>query len=256
MILVILQARLSSKRLPGKVLKPVLGKPMLIRQIERIKKSTLIDKLVVATSNHNSDDAIAALCQENKIDCFRGDLDDVLGRFYECSQKYNPDHIIRLTGDCPLIDHKIIDETIKYHLDNNFDYTSNVLKPHFPDGFDVEIFKYECLETAFKNAQLPSHREHVTQYIISRTDIYKIGNYADGSDFSDLRLTVDEQQDFDLIKIIYEKLYPHNPDFNLGDVIDLLDKEPLLKEINKGIGRNAGLKKSQEQDQLYLNHKN
>ncbi|OGI17037.1 MAG: spore coat protein [Candidatus Melainabacteria bacterium RIFOXYA12_FULL_32_12] len=256
MILAILQVRTSSSRLPNKVLLPVLDKPMLIRQIERIKKSKLIDKLVVATSIDISDNPIEKLCIDNHIEYFRGSLNDVLERFYDCAQKYKPEHIVRLTGDCPVIDPEILDKTIEYHLNNDFDYTSNGYEPVFPDGLDVEAFKYECLTKAQKEASLPSHREHVTQFIHTQKDIYKLGNYKETKNLSHLRWTVDEPEDFILITKIYEELYPQNPDFKMQDILDLLDKKPELTQINSKFERNEGLKKSIDKDKEFLKNKN
>jgi len=148
MILAILQARTSSSRLPGKVLKPILGKPMLLLQIERVRRARKIDKLVVATSNDPSDDGIEALCKQHGIDCFRGSLNDVLDRFYRAALTYNPEHIVRLTGDCPLIDPELVDSIIDMHLEGNYDYTSNAIQMTFPDGLDVEILTIKVLKEA------------------------------------------------------------------------------------------------------------
>ena len=131
MILAILQARTNSFRLPGKVLKPILGKSMLLHQIERIQNSNMIDKLVVATSTNVSDDAIEKMCQDNNIKVFRGDLSNVLDRFFQCARQYKPKHVVRLTGDCPLADWKVIDQTIQYHIKGKYDYVNNRLKPAF-----------------------------------------------------------------------------------------------------------------------------
>ena len=144
MILAILQARFSSSRLPGKVLKSILGKPMLLHQIERIQNSKRIDKLVVATSIEKSDNVIEEICLDNDIEVFRGSLDNVLDRFYQCAKLYNPEHIVRLTGDCPLVDWQAIDQTIQYHVKGKYDYVNNRSKPAFPDGLDVEVITYSA----------------------------------------------------------------------------------------------------------------
>jgi len=167
MILAILQARVSSTRLPGKVLKPILGMPMLLRQIERVKQAKLIEQLLVATSDDKSDDPIEQLCRENDIACFRGSLDDVLDRFYQAAKPYQPDHIVRLTGDCPLIDPQLIDEVVVFCLSGDYDYVSNAFEPTYPDGLDVEVFRFPCLQQAWEEAELPSEREHVTLFIKS-----------------------------------------------------------------------------------------
>jgi spore coat polysaccharide biosynthesis protein SpsF len=248
MILSILQARVSSMRLPEKVLKPILGRPMLLLQIERIKRATLIDRFILATSTDQSDDPVEKLCRENKITCVRGSLNDVLDRFYQAALPLNPDHVVRLTGDCPLADPVVIDQTISSHLQGGFDYTSNVVKPTFPDGLDVEIFRFSCLQQAWKEAKSPSQREHVTPFIHQQPDRYKIGSVTNPFDLSQLRWTVDEPDDFALITMIYEALYPGNPLFSMKDVLTYLDEKPQLKVYNTHFKRNEGFQKSLAED--------
>ena len=252
MILAILQARVSSTRLHGKVLKPILGKPMLARQIERIKCSKLIDKLIVATSTDLSDNFIDELCSKEEVACFRGSLDDVLDRFFNTAKPYKPDHIVRLTGDCPLADPVIIDEVISYHLYGGYDYSANTLEPTFPDGMDTEVFKYICLEQAWKEAVLPSQREHVTPFIYQQPDRFKIGNFKNTVDQSWLRWTVDEPADFELISMIYNSLYTKNPKFTTNDIMAFLDSHPDLKTMNTHHQRNEGIKKSFDKDAMFL----
>lgn len=247
MILAILQARVSSTRLPGKVLKPLLGKPMIIRQIERLKHSRRIDHLVVATSNHESDNELFEICQEYDIPCFRGDLDDVLDRFYQVAKLYNPEHIVRITGDCPLIDPILMDEIIEFHINGNYDYTSNTIEPTFPDGLDVEVFKYSCLVEAKKNAKLPSEKEHVTPYI-RQNPSNKKGSFKNKIDLSNYRWTVDEPLDFVLVEKIYEALYQEDGLFTTKDVLNYLEKHSELKTLNSMYKRNEGYIKSLEKD--------
>ncbi|NWF37922.1 NTP transferase domain-containing protein [Mariprofundus sp. NF] len=245
MILAILQARLSSTRLPNKVLLPLFGKPMLVRQIERVMRSNRIDQLVVATSDGASDDAIETLCDSLNISCFRGSLDDVLDRFYQATVMQGPDHVVRLTGDCPLADPDVIDGVIQMHLLNQNDYTSNCIHPTFPDGLDVEVIRYEALKEAWSNAELKSQREHVTPYIYQHPERFKISNYYhSGENLSHLRWTVDEARDFELVTEIYQRLYPEKPEFNMHDVLELLEEHPVLKAINTHIERNEGYQKS------------
>jgi spore coat polysaccharide biosynthesis protein SpsF len=248
----ILQVRLSSARLPGKVLKDILGKPMLERQIERLRRAEALNQLVVATSDRGEDDAIELLCQKLGVDCFRGSLNDVLTRFYQCALKYSPKHVVRLTGDCPLADPAIIDEVVRLHLEGNYDYTSNTNPPTWPDGMDVEVMKYECLAEAYAEAELPSEREHVTLFIYRQPERYRLGSLTQEEDLSALRLTVDEPEDLELVTKIYERLYPQNHDFTLADILALLDKTPALKEVNQRFGRNEGSMASEENDRAYL----
>lgn len=252
MILAVLQARFSSTRLPGKVLKPILGRPMLAFQVERVERCKRIDRLVVATSTDGSDDAIDDLCRKIGVDCFRGSLGDVLDRVYRAALGYNPEHVVRLTGDCPLADPEVIDGLIEFYLEGCYDYASNTLEPTFPDGLDAEVMRFSALEEAWKRAVLPSEREHVTPFIYKMPGRFKIGNFRRLEDLSYLRWTVDEPEDFELVRQIYEALYPSNPDFSAEDVLGLIRRAPLFAEINKGIGRNQGLKKSEEKDREFL----
>lgn len=244
MILAILQARVTSSRLPGKVLKPVLGEPMLLRQIERIQRSRLIDRLVIATSTDHTNDAIEKMCTENQLSFFRGSLNDVLDRFYQAAMLFKPLHVVRLTGDCPLTDPDLIDEVVSFHLKGNFDYTSNALEPTYPDGLDVEIMRFSCLSRAWEEASLPSEREHVTSFIYKRPDLFKIGSVKGKFDLSFLRWTVDEPLDFELISNVYERLYPINPQFTTEHIYNLLKDNPELQNINAKFERNEGYQRS------------
>jgi len=247
-VIAILQARTSSTRLQGKVLKPILGKPMLQLELERIQKAKLIDKVVIATSKHRSDDGVASLCQTLNIECFRGELDDVLDRYYQASKKYKPKHIVRVTGDCPLIDSDIIDQVIDLHINSNFDYTSNCEPPTFPDGLDIEIFTFKALKNAWKESKKPSEREHVTLFIRNNPDLFTCQNYTYKDDLSYLRWTVDEPEDFEFVTKIYQELYQKKPNFLLKDILLLLEQKPLLKKINNEFIRNEGLLLSKNKD--------
>ena len=252
MILAILQARFSSSRLPGKVLKPILGKEMLLHQIERLQHSKMIDKLVVATSTDISDDAIELLCLDNGIEVFRGSLNNVLDRFYQCTKRYNPEHVVRLTGDCPLADCQIIDQVIQLHLDNDDDYTSNCFPATYPDGLDVEIVKVNALKNAWDKAKLPSEKEHVTYYITQRGSEFRMGNLSNNLDLSHFRWTVDEPEDFTLVDKIYQKLYKESSLFTMQDVLNLLRQQPEFVKINDKLTRNKGLIKSLKEDEEFL----
>jgi spore coat polysaccharide biosynthesis protein SpsF len=245
-VLAIIQARTSSSRLPNKVLKLILGKPMLIHQIERVQLSKMIDHLVVSTSEDSSDDQLVGLLKNAGIDCYRGSLKNVLDRFFQTASIYNPDHIVRLTGDCPVIDFEIIDKVVELHLDNGFDYTSNAPNSNvtFPDGLDVEVMKFGVLKKAWKESTLPSEREHVTPYINNHPEIFFTGCYVSHQNLSKYRWTVDEPEDFDLIEKIYHSLYYSNKAFKMKDILQLMDKNPKMEFINQKIERNEGMKKS------------
>jgi spore coat polysaccharide biosynthesis protein SpsF len=248
MILAILQARVSSTRLPGKVLKTIVGKPMVLHQLERLRRVRSFDKLVVATSTEESDLPLVELCRREKIECYAGSLDDVLDRFYQTAQKLNPDTIVRLTGDCPLTDPELIDEVIQFHMDGGYDHSSNSVEPTFPNGLDVSVFKYTCLEQAWNEATLPSDREHVDTFIWKQPGRFKIGHYKETEDRSHFRWTVDEPEDFELITRIYEALYPQNRNFTTDDILHLLDKNPDWIKINAQFERNEGYRKSLKND--------
>lgn len=247
--LAILQARASSTRLPNKVLAPILGQPMLARQIERLRRSNLIDRLVVATSEDAGDDALAQLCREASVAVYRGSLNDVLARFVGAYNACGPaQHIVRLTGDCPLIDPQVINRVIDLHLTSGADYTSNVLPPTFPDGLDVEAFRAELLQRANNEARLPSEREHVTPWIHQHPEGFKRENLRHEADLSYLRWTVDEPADLEFVRAVYAALYPVKPDFVMTDILALLEAHPQLAEINQGFVRNAGYLKSLKAD--------
>ena len=239
-ILAILQARMSSRRLPGKVLKPILGEPMLARQIERIRRAKTIDRLVVATSNDRSDDPIADLCARFGVDCFRGSLADVLDRFCMAANRYSPEQVVRLTGDCPLIDSAVIDAVVRFHLAGGYDYSSNTIHPTFPDGLDVEICRYACLVEAGSEATTPFQREHVTPFFYRQPGRYRLGDFRRSPDLSGLRWTVDNPEDYEVVCRVYAALYPSNPNFALDDILALFENNPDLAKINAGYRRNEG----------------
>jgi len=245
-VLAIIQARMSSIRLPGKVLSEILGRPMLACQIERLRRAESFEELVVATSDHDEDNAIETFCREAGVDCFRGVLDDVLARFYDCAAAYGAKHVVRLTGDCPLADPTVIDRVVRFHLDGSYDYTSNIQPPTWPDGLDVEIMRMSALDDAHAEAKLPSEHEHVTPFIRNRPERYRIGNLVQEPDLSRHRLTVDEPEDLEKVRRIYEHLYPNNPAFTFGDVMALLNGDAALAAVNTHIGPNEILDAAME----------
>jgi glutamate-1-semialdehyde 2,1-aminomutase len=244
----VLQARFSSSRLPGKVLLPLQGRPMLARQLERLRRSRRVDALVVATSDRPDDDELAALCAEEGVACFRGSLDDVLDRFYRAADQYKPAAVVRLTGDCPLADPAVIDACIDFFRAGGYDYASNSVEPTFPDGLDVEVMRFDCLERAWREAAVPSEREHVTPFIHTRPDRFRIGSFRNKRDLSSMRWTVDEPDDLEFVRAVYAALYPENSAFATGDVLALLERRPELAAINDRHQRNEGYEKSKARD--------
>jgi spore coat polysaccharide biosynthesis protein SpsF len=252
MIIAVLQARVSSSRLPGKVLKPILGIPMLGRHLERLQRVKLFDRLIVATSTEASDTPVVRLCDKLGVDCYRGSLNDVLDRYYHALEPHHPDIVVRLTGDCPLTDPGVIDECIGFFLNHKFDYVSNCMKRTFPIGLDTEVFRFEALRQAWREARLPSEREHVTPFIKSHPERFRIGHFLNDIDLSHHRWTVDEPEDFKFVKAVYEKLYPLNARFSMHDILHLLKRHPELMEINYHIVHGKGYLKSLEEDKARL----
>ncbi len=240
MITAILQARMSSSRLPGKVLRQVVGRPLLALQLERVARSKRIGRLIVATSDRDDDAPVAELVRSLGVECFRGSLTDVLDRFYQAARAPAPDHVVRLTGDCPLADPVVIDSVIEFGVRGGYDYASNALQPTFPDGLDVEVARFSAVEEAWRHATLPSEREHVMPYIHRRPDRFKIGGFRNDVDLSHLRWTVDEPEDFDFVTRIFEALYPANPAFTTADILALIERQPDLARINTHHIRNSG----------------
>lgn len=241
-VLAILQARVSSSRLPGKVLMPIVGRPMLRHELDRVRRAQTLDALVVATSAEPSDDPIAQLCTDAGVDCFRGSLDDVLDRFYQAALAHRARVIVRLTGDCPLVDPVLIDRVVEFFRDGGFDLAATA--DTFPDGLDVEAMRYDVLEQAWTAATKASDREHVTLFVRRQPGRFRIGRFVSGADLSHMRWSVDEPQDLEFVRRVYDALYPANPAFTTEDVLALLAAHPHLAGVNRGIQRNEGLRRS------------
>lgn len=236
---------MTSTRLPGKVMRPILNQPMLLRQIERIRRACTLSHLVVATSDTPMDDPLAEVCRDATVDLYRGSLNDVLSRYAEATKRFMPVHIVRLTGDCPLTDPAVIDRVVTHHVTCRADYTCNVSPPTYPDGLDVEVMKASALNAAHEEATSATEREHVTLFITRRPDRFSIANVAnDDGDLSHLRWTVDELADFELVEAIYGALYPSNPAFTTADIVSWLHENPSWRDHNVRHKRNEGLAKT------------
>lgn len=245
-VLAITQARTGSSRLPGKVLKTIAGKPLLTLHLERILGAKQINQLMVATTTAQQDDEIAELVSKLNLPVYRGSVENVLDRFYQAARIYRPEWVVRLTADCPLIDPFLIDQIVDMALANNVDYCSNTLKPTFPDGMDVEVFKFSALEKAWKEATTTSDKEHVTPYIHQNSTFYNKKpftsiNYTNPIDYASVRLTVDEMYDYEVIKSLIEKS-GLNRDWKT--YADCYRQDPEIKSINQHIQRNEGYNKS------------
>lgn len=239
MIVCIIQARIGSTRLHGKVMKELRGKTVLSHVVDRVKRSKRLDKVIIATTKNKEDDEIVNECKKIGVEYHRGSVDNVLSRYYEVANNENADIIVRVTSDCPLIDPEIIDEMIKYFEKENevghIDYLSNSIIETFPRGFDVEIFTYDSLREAYNNAKLDYEKEHVTPYIYMNKDKFIIKNFSNDKNYSQYRLTLDTIEDYILINNIYEHLYIENQIFYFKDIINYLNQNPNISQINKDI---------------------
>ena len=252
MIGCIVQARMGSSRLPGKTLLKIDDKKTVLEfGINQLTSSNLLDKIIVATTNLKSDDVIENFVKNMNVDVFRGKSNDVLDRYFQCAKHFSIDTIVRITGDNPLVDPTIIDNLIQKFTLNSYDYLSNAHVRTFPYGTEVEIFSFESLEQAWKNAILPSEREHVTPYFYNNSNLFNIHNEKQSNDISNLRWTVDREDDLFLVKSIVSKIIKRP--ILLGDILNLFSKEPKLFKINETQIRDEGYKKSLEEDKDFQN---
>ncbi len=234
---IINQARMTSTRLPGKVMKEVLGKPLLEYQIERLKRANEADELVIATTINDTDQPIVELCKRLEVAYYRGSEEDVLSRYYEAATEFGADIVVRVTSDCPLIDPTVVDKVIKHYKDNRdkYDYVSNTLTRTYPRGLDTEVFSYKVLQEAFFYAKEQPEREHVTPYICWHPERFRLGNVFRHENQSQHRWTVDQREDFLLIENIIKALYPNNPQFDMTDVLILLRENSEWVKLNAGV---------------------
>jgi spore coat polysaccharide biosynthesis protein SpsF len=233
----IAQARMNSTRLPGKVLKAVLDKPLLTYFVERLRQASQIQQIIIATTINTADEPIVALCRKLSVPFMRGAEADVLSRYYDAAVLAEADIIVRVTADCPLVDPALIDETVSYFKENihRFDYVSNSLTATYPRGMDVEVCAFAALREAFLEATEAVDREHVTPFLYTQPTRYRIGEIHAPVNLSQHRWTVDTAEDFDLIRRLIETLYPLKPEFNLADILDTLSKHPDWPLINAHI---------------------
>lgn len=220
---------MSSTRLPGKVLAPLAGEPLLLRLVERVKQARLVDLIVVATSTEPTDHTVADLCRAHDIAVMRGPLNDVLRRFIQVCDRFNPSSVVRLTGDNPLVDPELIDMVVKTHLEMGPDYTGNSVHRTFPYGLDVEAIDTRALRAVEHLPLSPAEREHVTLGIRNRPELFRIESVTNSEDLSDLRFTVDYRADLAFAQEVFDHLYPANPEFRLRDVVEFLSRHPELR---------------------------
>ena len=234
-IVATIEARMGSSRLPGKVLRTILGKPMLELMIERVKQARGIDQIVIATSRNTRDDPLEALARRTGVGCYRGSEDDVLDRVLQAAKTYTAEHIVELWGDTPLIDPQIIDKAVRYYLENDFDCVGTCLDRKFPWGMSLLIFPAAILEEVSKITNDPVDRENVSNYIYEHPEKYAIGHLPCPAEINrpEIRLTVDELPDFELVSKIFENLGNKNQFFTTLDILKFLDAHPELKDLNK-----------------------
>lgn len=229
-----IEARMTSTRLPGKVLAPCLGKPMLELMVERVRRVPSLDGIIIATTTNRTDDPVAALAERLGVGCWRGSEEDVLTRVLEAARAHRVDVVVELTGDCPLIDPEIVERVIQEYRHAGADYVSNVLTRSYPIGMDTEVFATNVLEDVARRTDDPVDREHVSVYIYRHPEIYTLGNVAapPRCERPRLRLTLDTTEDLQVIRSVFEALYPANPEFSLADVLAFLDRKPEISAIN------------------------
>ncbi len=247
MNVLIIQARMGSSRLPGKVLKTIKGSPLLELLYNRIKPAKLIDKIVIATTTNPEDDAIENFAVQKIIPYYRGSEQDVLDRYYQAAKPYQPTNVIRVTSDCPMHHHTVVDFVVQHYLDSGKDYFSNSNhEPDFlEDGFDVEVFSFKALETAWKEAIMHSEREHVTPYIKNSGKFTCAWNKFNPN--YQFKLSVDSPDDFKMAEAIFNS-FETITDFGLNDVVDLFYNKPELLQLNQESEINSGYKKSLQND--------
>lgn len=232
-VVVIIQARMGSTRLPGKVMKIILGKPVLIHDLERIKRMKRINGIIVATTTLEEDNLIVKTIEDYdaNIYIYRGNVENVLDRYYKAAKLNGVDIIVRITSDCPLIDPNISDLTVDKFLDSGCDYCSNNMPRTFPLGLDTEVFSFKSLELAWKLSETSYEREHVTPYIRDHPEKFKLSGVTNNVDLSGLRWTLDYPEDFEFISEIYKRL--GQKPFNTRDILMVLKDEPFLLKINR-----------------------
>lgn len=248
MIISIIQARLGSTRLPNKVLKYLEDKTVIEHVVSRVKQSKYIDEVFVATTINKNNLPLVQLCSAHNIRVFYGSEEDVLDRFYQLAKLICPDHIVRITSDCPVLDPEIIDLIIENHLKLNCDYTSNTIEDSYPDGLDTEVFTFSALKKAWQEAKLLSEREHVTPYIKKHPELFSHNSVVSKVNYGNKRWTLDTDRDFEFLESVFKHLYHSNNFFGMNDILNLVNKQPSLEKINANIIRNEGYIKSIEKD--------
>lgn len=236
-IVATVEARLASSRLPGKVLKPILGRPMLALLVERVRRARTVNEVVVATTTQPPDEAIVQCAVEAGARAFRGSEEDVLDRVLSAAEANGADVIIELTGDCPFVDPGIIDQAVEIYLTGEYDYVSNVVERTYPRGLDTQVFSTATLRLVSQSTRDPADREHVSLHIYEHPDRFRLGHFHAPPELShpEWRWTVDTPEDFDMVRRVYEALYPENPSFRSADVVRYLLEHPDVASLNQRV---------------------
>ncbi len=237
MITAIIQARVGSTRLPNKIFADISGKPLIFHVINRLKQSKKIDHLVIATTHNPLDNAVESWAIQNKIDCFRGDEENVLSRFYYAAKKFKANIIVRITADDPFKDYEIIDKVIEKLINENLSFAYNNKPATFPEGLDTEVFTFEALEKAFNESTDSFEKEHVTQYFYRNPSLFKQQNILNEKNLSYLRWTIDDERDLEMAKTVYDNLFHKNNVFLTNEILQLIDKHPEISTINQNVER-------------------
>lgn len=248
----VIQARLGSTRLPGKVLLDLQGIPILGHVVRRTRAASRIARVIVATTTLSQDDPVADWCKSAGVACFRGSAADVLDRYAACLEVWPCRRLVRITADCPLIDPGVVDEVIALHETGEFDYVSNLHPPTFPHGLDAEVVSAKILKRVSEEATLPSHREHVTLFIRENLDLFRFGNVTFGRDASGFRVTIDRPEDYEFLKSLMALIPTETELPSLYEILRLLESHPEIVSINSGHDRYEGARISAKAEKRNL----
>jgi spore coat polysaccharide biosynthesis protein SpsF len=233
----IIQARMGSSRLPGKVLADIQGHPMLWHVVQRTRAAGTLDEVIIATTTEPADDVIVTFCDKHAVACFRGSEKDVLDRYYRVARWHESQAVVRITSDCPMIDPEIVDKTVRAFLEAQPDYASNTLVRSYPRGLDTEVMTFEALQRAWSEAVEPYQRAHVTAYIYENPRKFRIVPVTGEVDHSDFRWTVDTPEDLKFVRAVYSSLGEAR--FSWRDALSLMERQPQLAEINRSVSQKA-----------------
>jgi spore coat polysaccharide biosynthesis protein SpsF (cytidylyltransferase family) len=245
----IIQARMGSTRLPGKMLMDIAGRPAVAHVVGRVRNAHTVNTVVLATTTEAGDDALADWAEKNGVPCYRGSANDVLDRYYEAAKQYGADVVVRITGDCPLADPAVIDRVVSAYQEGDCEYASNTIQPTYPDGLDCEVFSFVALEKAWKEALLPSEREHATPYIWKHPELFRLKSVSCDTDYSAHRWTLDTPEDLVFLQHLVAACEAQG-NCDMASVLALEETHPEWREMNAMHTRNEGYQKSLVADGL------